>query len=527
MPGPVTGDAAPAKSRRMGVYWYCLLLAFPVFLLVGGAFVLLVNGLHRLDSAALRISEEYLPDYQARHPLQNRVQVLRRAVLSARLSDNMDFCRKALADARLQLDKTFVDSTLSGAETAALRDMLDELERAKSTAARYKTELSFVTARLERRVHRLSVVSGRMFFLPGIVASSPYDAPDTDAEKTHLDQALEGLQAPLAFCRESSSLNDSPVCRDLTRNVERLTEVWQRHHQAQVAVYNLSSAIDFRLRDWFSRFEAANSLAIRKSMETMENERMHMELVIKGAIVGISLASLFCFLVFLRKVIFPISLASRQLRHLEAEGDCETVPPSNIRELNDLLGMLPRLKNLIAGMRAQSRNLAEECSEFRQMSFMDDLSGVPNRRSLDAALAEIPQDRALAVFLLDVDNFKAYNDGFGHQKGDEALRLVAQEGARVVDGSGRFFRYGGEEFCVLLVDEHVYRAVELAENIRRGVRALGIPHPGNPSGVLTVSIGVAVREAGDARSGERLLHQADTLLYDAKAGGRDCVRFLL
>lgn len=439
MPGPAAVDSSPAKPRKMGVYWYCLLLSLPVFLLVGAAFGLLVNGLHRLDSAALRISEDYLPDYQARHPLQNRVQVLRRAVLSIRLSDNMDLCRKALADARHQLDKNFVDSTLSSTETTALRGLLDELERAKRTASRHKAELAFVVARLERRVNRLAVVSGRVFSLPEILASSPYDTPDPDTEKEHLRQALTSLQAPLAYCQESS-LKKTNICQDLMRNIDALERIWQRHHQAQVAVYNLSSAIDFRLRDWFSRFETANSLAIRKAMETMETERMHMELVIKIAIVGISLSSLLCFLIFMRRVIFPISLASQQLRRLEVSGDCESIPPSKIRELDALFGMLPRLKNLIAGMKAHSRNLAEECSEFRQMSLMDELCGVPNRRSLDVALAEVAQERALAIFLLDVDNFKAYNDTLGHQKGDEALRLVAQEGSRVVAGSGRFFR---------------------------------------------------------------------------------------
>lgn len=526
MPGPAAVDSSSAKPRKMGVYWYCFLLSLPVFLLVGAAFGLLVNGLHRLDSAALRISEDYLPDYQARHPLQNRVQVLRRAVLSIRLSDNMDLCRKALADARHQLDKNFVDSTLSSTETTALRGLLDELERAKRTASRHKAELAFVVARLERRVNRLAVVSGRVFSLPEILASSPYDTPDPDTEKEHLRQALTSLQAPLAYCQESS-LKKTNICQDLMRNIDALERIWQRHHQAQVAVYNLSSAIDFRLRDWFSRFEAANSLAIRKAMETMETERMHMEMVIKIAIVGISLSSLLCFLIFMRRVIFPISLASQQLRRLEASGDCENIPPSKIRELDALFGMLPRLKNLIAGMKAHSRNLAEECSEFRQMSLMDELCGVPNRRSLDVALAEVTQERALAVFLLDVDNFKAYNDTLGHQKGDEALRLVAQEGARVVNGSGRFFRYGGEEFCVLLLDDDVYRAVEIAEDIRRSVRALAVSHPGNPPGVLTVSIGVAVREAGEALSGDELLHQADISLYQAKGAGRDCVRVRL
>ena len=391
-----------------------------------------------------------------------------------------------------------------------------------SSAKMHKAELAFIVARLERRVNRLAVVSGRVFSLPEILASSPYDTPDPDTEREHLRQALASLQAPLAYCQESS-LKKTNICQDLMRNVESLEVVWQRHHQAQVAVYNLSSAIDFRLRDWFSRFEAANSLAIRKAMETMETERMHMELVIKSAIVGISFSSLLCFLIFMRRVIFPISLASQQLRRLEASGDCENIPPSRIRELDALFGMLPRLKNLIAGMKAHSRNLAEECSEFRQMSFMDELCGVPNRRSLDAALAEVAQERALAVFLLDVDNFKAYNDTLGHQKGDEALRLVAQEGSRVVAGSGRFFRYGGEEFVGLLTATGREGAMAVAESLREAVEKLHIPHPGLESGILTISVGVASREQGDITHVEELLAHADIALYAAKNSGRNRV----
>lgn len=516
---------ASKTSSSMGVYCFCFCLALPVLLLIAVAFGLLINGLHRLDSASVRISEVYLPDYQARHPLQNRVQILRRAVLSVRLSDNMELCRKALNDARAQLDPTFVDSTLSRTETRTLRRLLEELEFAKRTASRYKEECSFFMTRLERRVNRLSIVSGQVFSLVDMT-SSPYAAADFAAEEQRFQNFLAGLQENVSVCNDAD-LRKTNLCRDIKREITGLDEAWQRHHQAQAVVYNLSEAIDFRLRDWFARFEAANSLALRKSMETMETERHHMELVISMAIIAISLASLFSFLIFLRKVIFPISLASQQLRQLEASGDCAALSPSRIRELDELFGMLPRLKTLIANMKAHSRNLAEECSEFRQMSFMDDLCGVPNRRSLDAALAQVEPTRPMAIFLLDVDYFKAYNDTLGHQKGDEALRMVAQTGARATEGYGTLYRYGGEEFCVLLLDAHVRHAAQVAEKVRCSVRELAIPHPANPPGILTVSIGVAVRNLGESVANTQLLRQADSLLYQAKGAGRDCVRIRL
>ncbi len=524
MPGPSPVRSFFRKQRKLGVYWYCILLAFPIILLIAAAFGLLVNGLHRMDTAALLISEKYLPDYQARHPLQRRVEALRRAVLSVRLSDNMDLCRRALADARLQLDKTFVDRTLSSADTDELRRFLDDLESAKLTASREKADFICISSRLARRTNRLSAVSGRMFAAPEIPAASPYSELDLGSAEARFRESLRGFQEPLELCKTSPALKGTHLCREVAAGLNLLEEAWQRQHQAQIVVYNLSSAIDFRLRDWFSRFEAANNQAIRDAVETMDVEHCHLELVVIISIVVISIAGILCFLIFLHKVIRPISLASQQLRRLEASGDCETPPPSRIRELDDLVGMLPRLRELIAGMKAHSLNLAEECSEFRQMSFMDELSGVPNRRSLDAALAAMEPRCALGVLLLDVDNFKAYNDTFGHQMGDEALRMVAQAGAAALGDKGAFYRYGGEEFCALISGEQARDAARLAEEIRLGVRALQIPHPGNPPGVLTVSIGVAVRDEGDYCSNETLLRQADTHLYRAKTDGRDCVR---
>ena len=121
-----------------------------------------------------------------------------------------------------------------------------------------------------------------------------------------------------------------------------------------------------------------------------------------------------------------------------------------------------------------------------------------------------------------MDFFKAYNDRYGHLAGDDVLRQVAAKiscGLRTVDTA---YRYGGEEFLVVLPEQDAGTAAAITDRLRQAVEDSGIPHAnGGPSGVLTISAGVAVStESGDA---DGLLKAADKALYAAKSGGRNRV----
>ncbi len=155
----------------------------------------------------------------------------------------------------------------------------------------------------------------------------------------------------------------------------------------------------------------------------------------------------------------------------------------------------------------------------------DILTGLPNRRRFDEEFARafgsaIRRSAPISVAIIDIDRFKDYNDAFGHQAGDETLRLIAQAIAESVERSGDFAaRYGGEEFVVILEDTTLAGAVGVAERIRTAVLDTGIHAPAG--GLLSVSAGVAARLPGS--TGEALLRQADEALYAAKHGGRNRV----
>ncbi len=167
---------------------------------------------------------------------------------------------------------------------------------------------------------------------------------------------------------------------------------------------------------------------------------------------------------------------------------------------------------------------------LKDISYLDGLTGVPNRRKLEEHLSR-EWDRAkksgqpLSLLMVDIDFFKRYNDLLGHLEGDECLRKVAQEINRHVrSGMDLVARYGGEEFAVVLPETNEEQARSIAERIRKDVESLKIPHPASEvSRYITVSVGVATLVPEDNLRKEVLVSMADRALYRAKRRGRNRV----
>ena len=157
-----------------------------------------------------------------------------------------------------------------------------------------------------------------------------------------------------------------------------------------------------------------------------------------------------------------------------------------------------------------------------QLAATDGLTGLTNRRTFDGFLSrEYAACDEISVLLFDIDNFKSYNDTYGHQAGDRCLQAVAKViGDATSNSTGLSARYGGEEFAVVLPNLSEDDALKVAEAIRLTVRALGLPNSAATRGYLTVSVGLASRTCstlGDAA----LVGEADVALYEAKRLGRN------
>lgn len=182
---------------------------------------------------------------------------------------------------------------------------------------------------------------------------------------------------------------------------------------------------------------------------------------------------------------------------------------------------LARLAPLVAA----ALHTAGRHQDSAELALVDGLTALGNRRRLERDLprALAAGSGPVAFVMVDVDHFKVYNDTHGHVAGDEALRRVADTLQAAVREGDVVYRYGGEEFCVLLPDTSSDEAEAVCERLRVAVR--DTPFPGEerqPSGKVTVSVGVALASGADV---DMLKTRADEALYEAKRSGRDRVVF--
>lgn len=165
--------------------------------------------------------------------------------------------------------------------------------------------------------------------------------------------------------------------------------------------------------------------------------------------------------------------------------------------------------------------------KLEALSATDGLTGIANRRHFDATLAAewtraARQGHALALGLLDVDWFKAYNDHYGHQAGDDCLRKVAETLSVTIARTGDLVaRYGGEEFVFIAPATSAQDALAIARKVCEALQALALPHALSDFGCVTASVGVAIIVPDDATSPQTLIQAADQALYAAKAAGRN------
>ena len=220
-----------------------------------------------------------------------------------------------------------------------------------------------------------------------------------------------------------------------------------------------------------------------------------------------------------------------------ASGDLTgDITPDALRSLAEkLLGETRRMQDTNRHLEEQleaSRDdiavLQRDLDNVRKQSLIDPLTKIANRKSFDEgirrAIEEARRDEApLSLLLLDIDHFKSFNDTYGHQTGDQVLRLVALTLKSNIKGRDIAARYGGEEFAAVLPQTDLGGAMIAAENIRRSIQAKELlkRSTNEKLGRITASLGVAKLHDDDTASS--LIERADQCLYAAKRAGRNQV----
>lgn len=222
---------------------------------------------------------------------------------------------------------------------------------------------------------------------------------------------------------------------------------------------------------------------------------------------------------------YPISIGGRKVGVLNMT---DKTDGSSYDEID--LGLLETIAPQMA-LALDRAEWQEKATQFQLMSITDPLTGLLNRRYLEERLAEElkrseRQQYAMSFMMIDIDDFKYYNDQNGHQAGDLALEMTAQCLKSVLRAADVASRYGGEEFCILLPQTKLDEATAIAERIRRRVERTRFPHgKTQPLSMVTVSIGVSALEE-TVNTPAEIIGTADRALYRAKRLGKNRVQVL-
>ncbi|MBA2442574.1 MAG: diguanylate cyclase [Rubrobacter sp.] len=229
--------------------------------------------------------------------------------------------------------------------------------------------------------------------------------------------------------------------------------------------------------------------------------------------------------------LFLTALGDREhlLEGMEAGADDYLTKPLDHDELRMRLIAASRVVGLHRSLMDKQKKLEELNAELFTQSRRDPLTRLGNRLRLQEDLETFGAQAAryghgYSALLCDVDHFKLYNDHYGHLAGDEILQRVSNSIMRTSRTGDTAYRYGGEEFLVLLPEQSLEGSRIAARRLHEAIEALQIPHEAtDPPGIITVSVGLSRLSPEEDKTLESLLKEADEALYTAKQGGRNQV----
>jgi diguanylate cyclase len=220
--------------------------------------------------------------------------------------------------------------------------------------------------------------------------------------------------------------------------------------------------------------------------------------------------------------------AKQQLGRVKDREGIRTIIQSLVQTGQEMAQNNQKLEASLSASKQEINQLQENLEAVRTESLTDPLTALANRKYFDQALERemagaAARNEPLSLLITDIDDFKTFNDCYGHLTGDQVLRLVAGACKQNVKGQDIAARYGGEEFVLLLPDTTLRSAVAVADQIRRSVmtKELIKRSTGEHLGRITISIGVATLHRGE--NSAELIGRADSCLYAAKRSGRNRV----
>lgn len=518
------------KFRRISIRDFSLGLALLMFIFFVLAFLLVFHDLEHIRTLACTTSREYLPRILARQQMFLNLERLRRNVSLAYHSRERREANRAGVTARALIgESVFDEATEFSALLEKLRPDFEKLLKLKSRLFEQEEDLHDREMMFVSSFARLTLRSGIQIERPlhgPLHSQDPHLLENSVCIHNNFEKVMKPL---LEFCSHADSQEQAD--HDLLVDCDNFRENWKGIGDElgnlialDAETRTLWQNIDRELREFSTYASTSEASHISQDMTHINEEtnRITRLFLFSGALLLAGLAGMA--ILMHRHLLRPLVSTSRTLDAIRSGKKAPYLPPARILEVQNILDVLPGLARHMKELSLRSGQLKRERDQLADLSFRDGLTGIGNRRALENILNSDIPGTPLTLIMLDLDLFKSYNDIFGHQQGDVALKAVAQAVKQsLLRPSDAAYRYGGEEFTALLRDSSREGGLTVAQRIMDNIRSLALPHPASPTGFITVSIGMARRMDGDFTNVQKLLTLADQALYHSKKSGRNTI----
>lgn len=304
-------------------------------------------------------------------------------------------------------------------------------------------------------------------------------------------------------------------------------ELWYVYYSGQspeitraidILVANKQKITDERCKELYQRFlrEARDEEAVRRAGDQINTTLKS----VSGAVRDVRSAS--------SEYSNKLGGVSGKIATVEDAGELKEILQTVMSDTENMIAQNHKLEEQLDKSSMVMEELQRDLENVRREALTDGLTGLSNRKAFDAEIKRIAHEveqngGTFALLMVDIDHFKSFNDNFGHQIGDQVLRLVARCLTDGVKGRDVAARYGGEEFVIILPDTPLHAGVIVGEALRKAVASKDVVNRNSGEKLSRITMSVGVAEYAPGENITELIERADAALYTAKHNGRNQV----
>lgn len=503
------------KKKAFSIRFYTVLLLLPFLIAICILLAFLHAHFDSIEQKSNYITDKMVPDFISTQNLQHKLQDLQHSLELIRFSN----------DFRLVDEAHSASQMLSTIGYGNYKDQLDIFK--KEIAAFYDMRMSFYAKRkdLFTKVQDVNEISRNLDFYQKLMLG-PIALIDRGNDKVFLKKFRLNYERVTDYCANNSSVDSvMSSCSVLIPTYEELkTEldvIYIKMRRLDDTYFKLSQEI----KDFSEVLSSKHNYSLIKDIFEIEDTVDTVRHMVQAAVViAIFMVIAEIFLIHI-SIINPIYKIAKDIRYFrQTKKPPKKLQTGHIEEIREIYSLLNPLFKDVSAVYSESFELQKENKDLKNLALIDDLTQLLNRRALNLLIREKPfAKKGMAVCMLDIDYFKCLNDSMGHMEGDKVLHKIACVLKEKVANTDLIYRYGGEEFCIILFDVKQEDVIKIACRLCKEIENLNLLNKGRSYKPVTISAGTSLIAKDDkSETLIDLIHQADEALYRAKNCGRNC-----